>query len=286
MHKMMLYAFVELITNRVQLGTFAKVFNTIYAVKYDMSRLSYYNSFVDCKKIAGGLAGADFPEPLRAFKSLSKYNGIKLTACIMKANFLALMWPVEHYFQGSFQIRCDEGISTNHTFKYADVIQAYGRVGGIYGALYTAAALLEWINLARLTFTKSSTEIEGLIGEYRKVRDNAGAGPLKIHHSDNQKGDGGMWMKNFPELKAGVVPVISIMDPNLPLATIGKANDTFINTKTAANTWAVAVRNNLTDLIDSSKKILVGIDLEWLKYEAQTRLLQVSFRGQSVGIIH
>lgn len=74
MHKFMLFMFVELITSRVQFGTFSKVINTIYSLKYDMSCLFYYKSFIDWKQnkaaAASFLGVGEYPEPFGKFDSV------------------------------------------------------------------------------------------------------------------------------------------------------------------------------------------------------------------------
>jgi hypothetical protein len=279
-HKFMLYSFVELITSRVQFGTFANAMNTIYALKYDMSRLSYYSSFIDWKNQVGSL-GADYPVPFAKFNSVGEFNGIKLTKGTMKALFINFMKVHEPYMQASFQTKSDEGTSADHTFKYAKVIQAAGRGGPVFGASYTTASLLGSVVLSRLVFTKSKREI------YRETRDNAGQGPLKIFHSDNLNGDGSVWRKHFPELTDGVVPLVSLVDPSLPLADIEPNDYTFCATKDAADVWAQAAMNSLMPMIDTGAKILAGIDLEWIIGETETNLLQVlSLPDLPVGVFH
>jgi hypothetical protein len=108
----------------VQFGTFANAMNTIYTLKYDMSRLSYYSSFVDWKNQFVSL-GANYPVPFAKFNYVAEFNGIKLTKGTMKALFINFMKVHEPaYMQASFQTMSDKGTSANHTFNYAKVIQA------------------------------------------------------------------------------------------------------------------------------------------------------------------
>jgi hypothetical protein len=115
MPKFMLYAFVELITSQVQFGTFANAMNTIYALKYDMSRLSYYRSFIDWKRKVGPHLGADFPEPFAKYDSVGEYNGIKITEGTMKQLFINFVQLHEPCMQASFQTKSDKGhLLTTH----------------------------------------------------------------------------------------------------------------------------------------------------------------------------
>lgn len=194
----------------------------------------------------------------------------------------------EDYYQASFQTRSDESISADHTFKHARVVQVSGREGKAFGASYTAASKIGFNVINRLTFTKSNSEIDPIIAKYKESRDNAGAGPLKSFQSDNLNGDGGAWMKHFAdELGDGVTPFIKLVDPNLPLADIKDDEYTFIATKTAADTWAMAVLNRLNEGTGSdgdSRRLLAGVDLEW--GESETCLLQVSIPSFPVGVFH
>lgn len=102
-----------------------------------------------------------------------------------------------------------------------------------------------------------------------------------MFHGDNLNGDGSVWLKHFLELKDGVIPVASLVDPTLPLATIADDECTLMTTKQAANVWAMAAMNNIKPLIDKEQKISTGVDCEWMIGEVETRLLQVSTRSGS-----
>lgn len=290
MHKHMIYSFVELITSGVQFASFAKAMNTLYAVKFDTARLSYYKSFLDYKSKKNPCTCPEYPEPFSGFQEVGQYNGIRLSKNNVRAVFLQFMRIHEPYMQATFQTKSDEGTSADHTFKYSSVISASGRHGKVFGASYTVASLLGNIVMSRLVFTKSSREINGLIGDYKKVRENSGAGALKIFHTDNVNGDGGVWMKHFPELQEGVTPLVRLIDPSLPLASLPSDAYTFMTSCDAANTWAMAVTNSLLDttMRQGSSSLLIGVDCEWNVGDdtATTRLLQVSLPGQPVGVFH
>lgn len=180
MHELMLFMFIELVVNRVQFGTFTNIFNSIYKLKYDQCRVSYYRTFKD-KHQRASASGLMLPVPLPfgRFGNMGEYNGLRLTPGLVKRLFLRFMETHHEYFQASFQLCYDDGNSADHTHKYANVIKASGRKGHIFTASYTIASLTGFINVSRLCFTKSMFELSKVMSDYKDSRKNANAPPTQ-----------------------------------------------------------------------------------------------------------
>jgi hypothetical protein len=297
MHELMLLMFVELIVNRVQFGTFTKIFNSIYRAKYDQCRVSYYRTFSDKKERAAALGQSlAVPTPFGSYKTVGEYNGIKLTPGLVKRLFLRYMESHESYFQASFQLRYDEGNTADHTHKYANVIKASGRKGHIFTASYTIASLLGFINVARLVFTKSMYELARVMSDYKQSRNNANATPLKRFESDNLHGDGGLWMNFFKdELSQGVVAptCVTVVDNDLPFADIKNCATPIVST-TRANFWARAAIRELQELTSSvpDTPFHIGLDTENnYSFDGSvdssiTHTLQICMPNEEVTVFH
>jgi 3'-5' exonuclease len=263
MHRMMVYAFVELVTSRVQFGTFADVFNSLYRLDYDMSRLSYYSVH---KNYRSNLTTVklDFPTPYGRFETVGEYNGLKLTRQLVKQIVIQFMGLHEPYLQASFQLRYDKGNTADHTHKYAKVIKASGRKGHVFTASYTVASLLGLVNLCRLVFTKTVYELEKIMVGYKKARLNARAPPLCRFESDNLNGDRGLWLRHFKtDLTRNVIepPLASVMDSSLlAYAEIDEKAYTVITNRAQANIWATQAYTFLDH--DTRTTIHVGLDTE------------------------
>jgi hypothetical protein len=105
MHQMMLYAFAELVTNRIQFGTFANIFNSLYRLKYDFSQVSYYQCYKDRRDTALAVgAHIGYPEPYGKFNTTGEYNGMKLSRNLVKRVFVQFMNLHEPYLLASFRM--------------------------------------------------------------------------------------------------------------------------------------------------------------------------------------
>ena len=124
MHRMMVYNFVELVTNRVQFGTFADKFNSLYRLNYDMSRLSYYSKCKSTHAAAEALGTKidSFPTPFSRFETVGEYNGLRLTRQLVKKIFVQFMELHEPYLQASFQVHYDA--RREHCRPYAQICES------------------------------------------------------------------------------------------------------------------------------------------------------------------
>ena len=291
MSEAMLHSFVEMIGRGLQFGAFASIFNSIYRLNHSREALSYYSNIRDLRN-AGSASPAlnELPEPFATFDSVGDYNGILISRGTVRQLFIRFSDLHHDYHQTSFHNESDEGAIADHTFQYAATVkQAAGREGKIFGASYTVASLLGSVVRNNPTFTKSNAELDPIVRDYRASRDKSGVGPLKIFTSDNIDGDGGVWEKHFSDqINQGVSPLVSLTDSSLPLATIPQDQVTYIESKTAATTWARAIFMHLDAKIRSGERILAGVDGEWNIGEKDgMRVLIVSLPGEeSVAVFH
>ena len=72
----MLYSFIEMIGNGIQVGAFARIYNSLYQLNHDIESLSYYSNFRDLQK-AGSMM--PLPIPFGKFHSVGGYNGILIS---------------------------------------------------------------------------------------------------------------------------------------------------------------------------------------------------------------
>lgn len=163
--------------------------------------MSYYRCFKDRRNaaLAVGAQHYGYPELYSRFTRTGEHNGLKLSPGLIKRLFIQFMETHEKYLQASFQTRWDEGNLADHTHKYSKVVQAPGRKGRVFAASYTIAALIGFINVSRLVFTKTMFELQKIMHGYKLARGNANAPCLGRFESDNLNGDGGLWIKHFEE---------------------------------------------------------------------------------------
>ena len=284
MHKMMLYFFADMVSKRVQFGTFANLMNTLYLTKYDMRRVAFYERFIDWSE-STALQSPREPEPFSSFYEAGSYNGMLLSRGNVRALLLHFMELHEDYMQSSFQMESDDGIAADHTHKMANVVHTSGREGRLFSGSYTMLSRGGTIVGNRFVFSKSNKELEPIIQSYKRVRDNAGSGKLKVFQSDNLNGDGVLWMHIFSELGDGVQAYKDPVRNDLGTFRINDEQYTYIRTQHDLSVWVSSIRNTLQ--IGSTTPMIVGLDCEWnLRDASLVRVMQLSFKHAPVGVIH
>lgn len=146
--------------------------------------------------------------------------------------------------------------------------------------------------MSRLTYTKSNSELEPLVRDFKTVRENMGLVKLKRFESDNLDGDGRLWHKIFPELNDDVQPFCATQDEGFPTVGINMDKISYISSVTAANNFALAYLyengNFLTNQV-RPKNIYYGLDTEWNSYDGTatiTRVMQLSFPRVNVVVMN
>jgi len=174
-HRSMVYQLNSLKTKQIMEGTYSSTINAASKIRYDLSRLSYYDRIGDDmlqKEMAGNIGESPIPQPYSQYNCPDEFNGFTLTPNMMSAASQSYFDANEEYMQASFQTKGDGGVFSDHTHthKYPNGIRASGRPGKVFGAAYTMGALIGFINLLVLTFTKSISELLPLIILYKKSR--------------------------------------------------------------------------------------------------------------------
>mmetsp|Transcript_32621 Transcript_32621/g.66023 ORF Transcript_32621/g.66023 Transcript_32621/m.66023 type:complete len:137 (-) Transcript_32621:177-587(-) len=106
-------------------------------------------------------------------------------------------------------MQCDDMIATDHTHKFGNGIRASGRPGKVFTCSYMGVSGIGSLNFNVLAFTKENAELHAFSGSWSSVRENADAGPLKIHDTDNMGGDHSLFNNSATfkrDLQQGVVP--------------------------------------------------------------------------------
>jgi len=186
------------------------------------------------------------------------------------------MEGMEPYLQKSFQAVCDEGISSDHSFKFAKMITGGVRAGKVYKATYVAISQKGSVNMNRLCLTKNNDEIKPLVGKYREVRLNAGQ-PRLLRYECDGGGDRYVWLSQFPELQEGVKPYKPPTVDGLVRASILEEDYTVMVTPTEVNNWALSMSRIVANV--NASEIYVGLDTENNVDETSslTRTLQIAF---------
>ena len=275
MHRSMLFLFTNLICKGVMFGTYVNAFNEIYRLQHSMEHISYLDSLSSYTGSAENYTEAPpVPKVFSAFSHAGEYNGVALSTGLLKALFFRIMDGMDEYLEKSFQARSDQGVSADHTFKFAKGINDF------FLASYTGLSLMGFINLNRPTYTKSNSEIEPVINKYRAVRENAGVESLDRFESDGGS-DRLVWEKVFKDnLSRGVVPFEPEAPPGLVRYELADGNITQITSISAANEWATAMITNISDS-RSLTEIHIGLDCEWNRSSHDiTRTLALSFPSE------
>lgn len=186
------------------------------------------------------------------------------------------MKGMEGQLQKSFQAVCDEGVSSDHSFKFAKMIKAGVQSGKMFKATHVAVSKKGFVNFNRLAHTKSNSEIEPVVERYAEVRENAGEPKLLRYEGDGGK-DRNVWLKKFPELQDGVKPYEPPTVNGLVRATINDTDYTVLTTNREANNWALALLPSVVGY--DAPKVHIGLDAESNQDETQslTRTLQIAF---------
>eukprot|EP00978_Attheya_sp_CCMP212_P038274 scaffold188116_cov35-Attheya_sp.AAC.1 len=194
-HVDMIFMLNSLKTKQIIEGSFASMINEVHRIRYDRSRVGYFDRMEHtAKQDTSGFYDQQMIPPMYSpYNQPGHFGGIKLTKAALKAASNSYMKAKENYMQNSFQLQSDAALFTDHTHKFPKAIRASGRPGKIFSAGYTGVGLEGAINFERLTFTKSNAELKQFIGEYKEGRDNADAGRLRMHGSDNLAGDGSLF---------------------------------------------------------------------------------------------
>ena len=175
--------------------------------------------------------------------------------------------------QGSFQNTYDEGCAADHVHKYAYKVRCGNRKGRVCDASYTVTSLRGHINISRLTMTKGSKELNGVIYNLKQARSIANAPPLKYFCSDNLNGDGSLWMRHFREdLMSNVSPYVPPSN-NLPRLGI---NDEKFDYLTKLSDMNRVAQSMLRKYSACNRRIIYGLDAEWNRGETGIRLLIIS----------
>jgi hypothetical protein len=280
-HCEMMIQFISQCTDGNLFGRYTKSINEMQRYRYDISRVGFldevYNKFTNGLDRAFGIQPLFYP----VFKSPGHFNGIVLTAGMMKRFFLQFMRSREEYLQNSFQYCSDEGASADHSHKFSKKLTCGKR--GIFDATYSIMSLSGQVSSLRLTFGKSNDEIEPVLEDLKKTRLNVGVPLLKRFETDNVKGDGGLWCKVFPELKQGlsIVPKPSTFTEKKILIKDDSIN--YMDTLSAANTWARLIVGEMRT------KEFIGLDTEWSLADgsnAPARILQIQLGEKSTAVFN
>ena len=128
-HQGLIYMFANLATKQVMIGTFVNMINELYRTQYDRDRISYYDAAYErVKKTSENpyFQSFKFTEPFSTYDTPGEYGGLRLSRHLMKNAFLFFMRSHEEYMQTYFPKCSDEGVTVDHTFKYAKMISAPG----------------------------------------------------------------------------------------------------------------------------------------------------------------
>ena len=261
MSTMMIFSFMSMATKGIMFGTFASIFNELYAIKHTEDHLSYLEAVIDRTEGIDrfGLTPQTLPKVFAPFQSAGEYNGIKLRPSLVRHYFYNAAEALEPYRQTSFQASVDGGSVADHTHKFASGIKIPGRRGHPFTASYSILALNGKVNVSNFSHTKSNDEIDKVVATYRDVRVNAGEEKLLRFESDGG-GDRSLWLKHFPELKADTTPYLPPLSSTLAKAEISSKAYLAFTDHTSANDWACAVYK---DIAEHEDKIVIAFDMEW-----------------------
>jgi hypothetical protein len=132
--------------------------------------------------------------------------------------------------------------TTDHSFKIASIIKLPGQAGSAFTATYDMVGGNGIINIHPTCHTKSNDELQPVLEQYKEVRANAGAPPLRQLEGDGG-GDSNLWPQIFKELGNNVKKLRKKTIGGFPWATLpGSIDDTVqrIQSKKEANDWALA----------------------------------------------
>ena len=306
-HEMMIYQFVTLNLKQTGFGTFVDSINQMHRLHHTRDTLSYYDCvsarkspnlhFVDDRlyevrnvNIYCFISGYTFisdhyylhTQPYSSFHDSNEYCGIKLTRNLWKACVLVYWISREPYAQASFQLCYDEGNSADHTHKFANTVRAGPLKGRAFAAAYSVLALIGFVNLFRLTYTKGNQELEGLLESYKEARTLVGAPELKCFSSDNLNGDGNLWRRRFQELSKDTQPY-HFSSKNLPRISIDPSSVDYLYTSEMMNRVAADLLSKYGSL---NKKSVYGFDAEWNRGEKGVRLIIIALPSETVKLFH
>lgn len=280
MHQSMIFQFTNLVKKGIIYRTYVNDINQQQRIRYDMDHINYYDTVAD---MMGAVEECDRELPaievFSEFNSPGNYNGIKLTVDLMKTCVRNFILAREKYYQASFQMHCDDGAAADHTHKLAKFIKANGRRGRVFTASYTVMSKLGLILMNRLTMTKSTFELEGLLTEHKAIRDSQNSPPLRIFQSDNLNHDGRLWNRIFKqELSKDVVPYKK-QDSTLPTAGIAVSSFEHLTTVGGMDRIALAL---MAKFSNPAKKVVYGFDTEWNRDDQIIRMIIISFPGEQI----
>jgi len=281
----MVYMFVFLATNKILFGTYTDMINELHSIQYDKSKLSYLDRASEyCDKMEQ-FQGGKVPTVFSSFNSGGEYIGIRLSQRLLKTVFRHFMQGHEPYMQAYFQTCHDEGVATDHSHKYAKLINASSLSGKVFHASYTVTSLRGKIVSNHLTFTKSSSELEPVVQGIKEVRENVGITDLLRHETDNINADGKLW-RELGGLKSDSVGFTQSKNSKLAVASMPKESYIYIKTIGAVRQWALAMVPRLQVQQD---EVLLGLDCEWNFHDGThsfTRLLQLAFPDAPVAVLN
>ena len=284
MHRTMLYSFASLLMIQVSFGPFVKMVNEMQGVDYWYEQISYYDALAEWTPSVLGYNGKTEITPFSAMMKPGEFNGLELTPYLFKALFIRFMEIHEPYMQARYQMDLDEGAAGDDTHKYANKI--FVNTAGKtrcqpFGASATVLNRNGKIAISRLKYTKSHQEMRPILESWADVRRNSGAQRLAKYSTDNVEGDQSLWSSIFPELLEGVVPYNP--NPNLPCMTIDEDGYRFFTTAQAADNYLLSILDDIKALPDPC---YVGLDVENNRNSDITSLLQLSFPGLPVIVLH
>ena len=274
MHVSMLNEFSYLTSKSILFGTYVGMVNEKLALREHTLHVSYMETLANASQIGFCPDASAVFDP----RHLSG-NRLRLTKRLLKVLFEARAESLERHLQQRFQLCSDNGCSTDHTFKFANVISLPGRRGKVFGASNTITSLSGLICASRMVFTKSHSEIKPVLEQWRKTREEIGIKKLDRLETDNPQADRLLWQSVFPSLKDGVVPWNGKVqsEANLPTASIKEENYIYIDSFLEAENAAMS---RISDVSEINEPIIVGVDCEWNAFDGTqniTRLLQLSF---------
>jgi hypothetical protein len=124
-HKMMLYHFSHQITKGIMYGTYVNGWNELFTLQHSMEHVSYLDATADYLRSSAPVFGAtSVSEPFAPFISAGHYSGLYITPRLLCGLFFPFMAILDSYLQKDFQLACDEGNSSDHTFHFASRIKA------------------------------------------------------------------------------------------------------------------------------------------------------------------
>lgn len=278
-HQDMLHFFESAIVAGCHYGTFVRLVNRTFRFRHDCMARSYYEMLSRYKdrcltKYWSNQKYRAFPP----FFSVGHYNGILLSANLLRTIFVREQRVLESYRQKRVQMFAGQSASSDHTHKFARSIRIPSRGGKAFTASFTVMDDTGHVVVSRMTHSKSNDEIRPIIKGHLAARENA-LGPSSGYKRLETDGgpDRSVWKELCPSLSEGVEGYTPPPGEGLVRAELTGDDYLLITDSATANNWAQALGDKLDDSATAFGTI--AIDAEWDMYGRdpgqRLRLLQV-----------